>query len=116
MKTYKITYKTDTEIYKKNYIVKIIVDKSESTVIKAGDAAIAITPNTTEENTRLLGILWKRKRQRIHLSITLYMDKIPGIRAEAIRALFKLYSDKLLANLRMHELKDADSKIDFIFT
>lgn len=113
VKTYNVTYRTDTEIYKNNYIVKIIVDKSQSSVIKPDDTAMAITPNITEEN---VGLLWKRKKHRLHLNIRTYMDKFPGLRIEAIRALFTLYKYKLIAGLRMHELKDADSKVEFIFT
>lgn len=112
-KQHKIKYRTNTELYKGNYVIKVIIDESQSSVIKPRDTAMAITPNVTEETLKILW--WKRKRHRIHLTITLYMDKIPGIRIEAIRALFKLYTDKLVYNLRLHELKDADSKIDLIF-
>jgi hypothetical protein len=109
-----ITYTTEIPIYQRDYIAKIIIKESSSVIRKSGDTVITVDAHLIEKHFGIFRL--KRHAHRLHLVVKTNLDKIPGVRMETVRALFKLYVHKLIVDLRSTEVKDADSKVEFTFT
>jgi len=109
-----ITYTTEVVLYTKDYVAKIIIKESNSVIRKSGDTVITVDAHLTEEHLGIFRL--KRTVHRLHLIIKTDLDKIPELNIDTIRALFKLYTIKLVAYLRSTEVKDADSRVEFTFT